>query len=334
MRWILPILAALGVVLAAPPGASAQFERDQWESSKGEGSGKDRTNALKQAKRSAVYAKLVDLVKEKNLEDYSEDRTGIKDVLRNSAAYCGRVDVVKEKSTTLKGKDGKPVGKRVDISISTLVNMSKLHRDFEKARRIAALRRFGEKIGVLFHEEAVISDEEKEACWNFLGAIGAERTFMLYKFRPLPMGTVRETFKKAVEEGKKLEDPELNQEMVEALAGIGAHIRILGRITLTPQPDVKDEEGNRLKEYAATGWAELHTGDKFHREKTVDVKRDEKSPVKGRGETVELAREAAFKAAGEALSFDLAGALVDKLEEKKDPEEEEEPKREVTLLIE
>lgn len=328
---VFPVLLLLvqGTVLA-------QLQQDVFEESKGVGKGRSRALALDAAKEDAVRTKVLDIMKDKDLKEVSEDRVGMQDVLRSSSQYVSGVEVTKATVEKAKKGEGKGAGGEEDaeiheVEIRARVNVSKLARDFEKARRIAALRAFGDKVGILLHEEADLGGETPAACWDFMGAVGAERAFMMYKFRPLPMGVVREGFRKGVEEGRTLKEEAFKAEMVESLAGIGAHVRILGGVLLAPVEEEKDALGNVMKGYAASWWGEIHAGDRYRRERKVEGRREPgKGPV-GRGATDEEAREAAFKAAGEDMAFTLAGLLADLLEEK-----EEEPAakpREVTLAV-
>ncbi|MHC4780876.1 MAG: hypothetical protein ACYTFG_20080, partial [Planctomycetota bacterium] len=151
------------------------------------------------------------------------------------------------------------------MTIEATINVSRLWRDFEKARRIAALRKFGDKVGVILQEEMEGKKGEKTPHWGFLGALGVERSLMMYKFRPLPMGPLREKYRVSLEGGSKLTDPVFKIEMVESLAALGAHVRIVGGITLAALPDEKGKDGLPLKVFAASWWGEVHVGDKYHR---------------------------------------------------------------------
>jgi hypothetical protein len=326
--WFVAVL--LLAVLAVPLPVLAQLEQDSFETGKGEGSGKNEEQAVLAAKRNAVFNKAIEICKQRDLEEFSEDRVGVKELLRNSAQYVAKAEIV-DKEVSVRGGGKRGGGKRVRVTINAPINITRLMRDFEKARRIAALRVYGDHVGVLLHEE-VLDEKKKELkpSWDFLGAIGVERSFMIYKFRPLPMGPLRDRFRAEVEAGRSLKkEKTFKTEMVEALAAIGAHVRIVGRIVLTPAKDAKDKKGVLLKCFTASWWAEVHVGDRYHRR--IDVEAEKKDALIARQYSVEAAMETAFKAAGEDMAFELAGKMADKLEEAKPDEKKP---RDVYLVIE
>jgi len=324
------LASLMGMLLLASTSAKAQLEQDLFVASKGEGRGRTREQALDRAKKDAVMAVIVEKLKEKGLEEFSEDRVGIRDVMRNSAQYIGRVDVLSSKASRAssgKGEKGRkgsdPRDSRLtwEVKVSASINVSRLMRDFEKARQIAALRVYGEKVAAILHEEIDPGDgKDPVPRWDFMGAIGVERTFMMYKFRPLSMGRVRDRFQAEVEAGKTMKEDGFRIEIVEALASIGAHVRIVGGVTLFAVEDAKDADGNPLKGFTASWWAQVHVGDRYHRRVAVEAEKEKGKGPTGRGATVEEAEETAFKAAGEDLAFDLAGLLAEKLEEIKEAE--------------
>ncbi|MHC4780875.1 MAG: hypothetical protein ACYTFG_20075 [Planctomycetota bacterium] len=97
LKHSLILLAALVLISGE---ARAQLEQDTFEKITSEGVGRDRKSAIDSAKRKAVFDRVIALVKEKDLEEYSEDRVGVKDVLRNSAQYlAGREKPLETRDT-------------------------------------------------------------------------------------------------------------------------------------------------------------------------------------------------------------------------------------------
>jgi len=328
---ILPALAS--ILLLAGAGAAAEEREDDFETVAATGTGASRGDALDEARKAAVMSSVMKVVKSQDFGDFTEDRVGVREVLRNRNQYLSGVRVTGEKVSLDKGGNGKGRGLVHEVAIRARVNVKWIRRDFIRAQSIAALRKHGDRIGILLHEGAKPSEHaEAEPSWAFVGAMGAERAFMEYKFRPLPMGTVRKRFREAVEGGSSLEeDAAFKEEMVEALAGVGAHLRILGRITLAPLLDRRTEEGETEKGFVASWWGEIHVGGKYERRLRVRLEKDQ--GAEGWGGTVEEARENAFNAAGAEMAFDLAEALARK-EAAEAEEEMEEPPREVVVIVE
>ncbi|MHC4600967.1 MAG: hypothetical protein ACYS47_18395 [Planctomycetota bacterium] len=324
-------LAALALGLAGT--ARGQIEQDEYETVEAEGKGRNRKEAIEVAKRKAVFDKLIELVKQNELKEFTEDRVGINDVVRDTSRFTGACQVTKAKAIRATS-GGASQGKRprgivgYEVTVSVSVNVSRLWREFEKARRIAALRMYGDKIGVVLQEEIEGKRRKRTPNWNFIASIAVERSFMVYKFRPMPMGTIRERFQASVEGGATLKDEKFKIETVESLASLGSHIRIVGGIVLIPLPDEKGKDGVRRKAFAASWWGEVHVGGRYERKLAVEEEKE--NAVTASGETEEDAIDATFKAAGEDLAFTLAEKLADDLE--KEEEEEEGERRDVHLV--
>ncbi|MCU0722552.1 MAG: hypothetical protein MUC63_02860 [Planctomycetes bacterium] len=329
---------ALVLGFAAAP-ASAELEQDRFEPAEGKGRGSSRADALEQAKREAVASKLFEFIKEKGFPEYSEDRVGVRDVLAKSGGYVGLVEVVKEgvekpEAGSEGSKGPKKAAAVYAVEIKANVNVTRLERDFWEARRIAALRRFGEGVGVALTETVSDGANPSEASWTWLASIGAERQFMTYKFRPVPMAPIRERVKEEAAKGASLRlHEDFRLKVVEEIAAAGGYLRIVGEVALAPAPDVKDPLGKWLRAYTATWWAQLHVGDPYHRKVGAESDSAQEKALKatGTGKTDEEAREAAWKAAGEALAVDLADKLAASLERAKEVEGEP---REVLLILE
>jgi hypothetical protein len=148
------------------------------------------------------------------------------------------------------------------------------------------------------------------------------------------MGPIRERVQQEGSRGLSLKDhEEFRLRVVEEIAAAGGYLRIVGNVALVPAADEKDPMGKLLRVFQATWWAELHVGDQYHRKigAVSDSEKEKSLTAKGTGKTDEEAREAAFKAAGEMLSRDLAERLADELEKVK---ELETPPRDVMLILE
>jgi hypothetical protein len=214
------------------------------------------------------------------------------------------------------------------------VNMSKLEREFWQARRIAALRRFGEGVGVVLTEKMSDGVKPPEPCWTWLASLGAERQFMTYKFRPVPAAPIRERVKEEASKGASLrQHDDFRQKVVEEIAAAGGYLRIVGEVSIVTIPDVRNEQGQMLRAYEATWWAQLHVGDRYHRKIGAESDSAQEKSLKavGTGKTDEEAQEATWKAAGEKLARDLADRLADWLDQVKEVEGEI---RTVMLILE